>query len=457
MSLLASGTLDAARAADAASMLSPAALARTASGAGVNSQPSSQILASPSFQAQRALSAANLARAAADLSAINAAQAAASAGSQLTLNNVALSGSSWNGTALSGLNPRDGDPTLWIGADALKKDTASATATVKQTASTALLTWQSFDINKGEKLVFDQQGNADWAVLNRVVAGPRGADGSRFVASPSRILGSIEAPGSVYVINPNGVVFGPTAQVNVHSFIASTLDVGNPSMSIGERNSFFLNSGFLGNPGGDIPAESFSYNPADTKVEGDIVVEAGARITASLAPRAISPDAGGFVYLFAPNVTNRGIISTPAGETLMVAAQAVQLIANGYPGRVRYGRPTESVRNLPRRGHQFLHFWRKVRQWRDDNQPADHLAHGRSGFGPDIGARAGNQQRPDFGRARRGYPQWRPGNQRIVRRQRPRRDPSQYQRDPQRPDFPGCKTQADPERRQHPDPAQREW
>ena len=144
------------------------------------------------------------------------------------------------------------------------------------------------------------------------------------------ILGSIQAPGSVYVINPNGVIFGPTAQINVHSLIASSLDVGNPTMSTAERNSFFLNTGILGN-GSSVPAESFSYNQNDRQIEGDVIVEAGAQITASLAPRSVSPDAGGFVYLFAPNVENRGTITTPAGETLMVAAQAVQLIANAYP------------------------------------------------------------------------------------------------------------------------------
>lgn len=328
IALLASTALAPARAADAASLLAAGALSRGVSGSG--SPTAFSPLISPALQAQNALSAANLARAAKDIANLTAAQAAASASSQLTLGNAALSASSWNGTALSGLAPRDSDPTLWINADRLQKDTASATATVKQTAANALLTWQSFDLNKGEKLVFDQQGNADWTVLNRVVAGPRGADGSRFVASPSMILGTIEAPGSVYVINPNGVIFGPTAQINVHSLIASSLDVGAPTMSIAERNSFFLNTGILGN-GGAVPAESFSYNQNDQAVEGDVVVQAGAKITASLAPRSVSPDAGGFVYLFAPNVENRGTISTPAGETMMVAAQAVQLIANAYP------------------------------------------------------------------------------------------------------------------------------
>ena len=233
--------------ADSAAMrLSPAGLAQTIgqhAGADQTAAPAGP-LSSPAVRAQIALSAANLAKAAQAIKNITAAQTAAGASAQLTLNNAPLSGSAWNGTTLSGLNPVDDtNKNLWINAGALTKNIATATATVKQTAATALLTWQSFDLNKGETLVFDQQGHADWAVLNRIVAGPRGADGSRFIASPTYILGSIKAAGSVYVIDPNGVIFGPNSQINVHSLIASSLDVGNATMTWAERNRFFLNQG----------------------------------------------------------------------------------------------------------------------------------------------------------------------------------------------------------------------
>ena len=319
-------------------MLSPAALGQTAAartGTSGAVTAAAAALANPGLQAQVALSAANLAKAAQAIKDMNLAQAAARASSQLTLNGAKLdgklAGSAWNGAVLSGLKPVDDTGgALWTNAERLQKDTASATATVKQTAANALLTWQSFDLDTGETLVFDQQDHADWTVLNRIVAGPRDADGSRFVASPSMILGKIQAPGSVYVINPNGIIFGPTAQINVHSLIASALDVGNALMSQGERDGFFLNTGILGN-GGTIPEASFSYHEEDKVVEGDVRVEAGAILTTSLAPRSVSPDAGGFVYLFAPNVENDGTIITPAGETMLVSAQQVQLIANAYP------------------------------------------------------------------------------------------------------------------------------
>ncbi len=326
--LLASGGLSDARAATAAQLLSPGNLMLTAGErASATSQGAAASLLNPAVQAQIALSTTNLANAAQALKNILAAQSAASSSSQLTLNNAPLSGSSWNGTPLSGLNPEDTSASTWINASPLQKNTATATATVVQTAANAVLTWQSFDLNKGETLVFDQQGNATWNVLNRIVAGPANSSGSRFIASPSYILGSIQAPGAVYVINPNGIIFGPTAQINVHSLIASSLDVGNPNFTLAERNSFFLNQGIDAATGVNT---SFSYNQDDAAVEGNIKVEAGATITTTLAPRTVSPDAGGFVYLFGPNVENDGTISTPVGETLMVAAEQLQLTPNIY-------------------------------------------------------------------------------------------------------------------------------
>ncbi|MFT9640285.1 filamentous hemagglutinin N-terminal domain-containing protein, partial [Alcaligenes phenolicus] len=73
-------------------------------------------------------------------------------------------------------------------------------------------------------LNFDQSGGTqtnganNWAVLNRI-NDPSGR--------PSQILGNITAQGAVYVINRNGVLFGAGSQVNVHSLVASSLDVLN--------------------------------------------------------------------------------------------------------------------------------------------------------------------------------------------------------------------------------------
>jgi hypothetical protein len=55
---------------------------------------------------------------------------------------------------------------------------------------------------------------------------------------PSQILGSIEAPGQVYVINRNGIVFGGSSQVNTRGFVASTLPI----------NDNLIGRGLLNNP-----------------------------------------------------------------------------------------------------------------------------------------------------------------------------------------------------------------
>src|ERR1700752_3387897 len=67
----------------------------------------------------------------------------------------------------------------------------------------AILNWQQFSIGAGETTRFIQQSPAS-AVLNRVVGG-----------DPSRILGMLESNGRVFLINPNGIVFGAGSRVDV--------------------------------------------------------------------------------------------------------------------------------------------------------------------------------------------------------------------------------------------------
>ena len=77
----------------------------------------------------------------------------------------------------------------------------------------AILEWESFSIGKSEKTVFVQPGKHS-VVLNRVVT-----------KNPSDILGTLEANGRVYLINPNGILVGKDAYINVSGFLASTLDI----------------------------------------------------------------------------------------------------------------------------------------------------------------------------------------------------------------------------------------
>src|ERR1700742_181051 len=98
------------------------------------------------------------------------------------------------------------------------------TLLVTQPGSTrGVINCNSFSIGNGNTVTFD---NGSGATLNRVTGG-----------SPSSILGSLNGTGSVYLINPQGVLVGRNGVVSTGGrFVASTLDL---------PDSAFVNGGTL--------------------------------------------------------------------------------------------------------------------------------------------------------------------------------------------------------------------
>ncbi|TWT12543.1 filamentous haemagglutinin family protein [Reyranella sp. CPCC 100927] len=193
---------------------------------------------------------------------------------------------------------------LWQGANLPTEisDGDRVKVTVEQTQRKALLTWQSFNIGERTDLRFDQRGNRDWVALNRVLDN----------TAPSKILGSIRADGSVYVINQNGIIFGGTSQVNVGALIASTATI---------TNAQFLNTGIYSRQ------EDGRYVPSFTGAGGVIRVEPGALIETH-APAAVT-SGGGSVLLMGRQVVNAGTITTPKGQTQLAAGDDF-VLRRGY-------------------------------------------------------------------------------------------------------------------------------
>lgn len=161
----------------------------------------------------------------------------------------------------------------------------------------AIINWGSFSINANEITRFIQQ-SASSAVLNRVV----GQD-------PSAILGALQSNGRVFLINPNGILFGAGAQINVAGLVASTLNLSDAD---------FLNGRMR-----------FTEMPG-----AGGVVNQGA-IT------------GGSVYLVAPDITNSGIITSPKGEVILAAGKSVELVNPATPNlRVEIVASENEARNL---------------------------------------------------------------------------------------------------------------
>lgn len=171
--------------------------------------------------------------------------------------------------------------------------------TITQQTANATLNWQSFNIGAGGSVQFVQP-DANSVALNRI-----------FQADPARIFGSLNANGRVYLLNRNGIVFGQGAQVNVRGLLASTLDLSPEALELGLARASSLTA----------PALQQYVSGGQRLASGAVTVERGATITAD----------GGQVLLFAPEVTNRGSISTPDGQTILGAGQRIFLAASDDP------------------------------------------------------------------------------------------------------------------------------
>ena len=138
----------------------------------------------------------------------------------------------------------------------------------------SIINWQGFSIKANELTRFLQQG-ADSAVLNRVV----GAD-------PSNIMGQLVSNGQVFLINRNGIVFGPNATVNVAGLVASTLDISdrnfvsrNLRFEAGEKPGSIVNNGSIhGKNSVILIAPDVENSGLLRSSEGDVVLAAGERV-----------------------------------------------------------------------------------------------------------------------------------------------------------------------------------
>ena len=117
------------------------------------------------------------------------------------------------------------------------------TTTVNMGSAQAVINWDSLNTSSNEILQFLKAGGS-FAVLNRVVqGGSTQFDGSLFGNQ-----------GHIIIVNPHGIVFGPTALVQAYKFTASALDISNTDFMNGTYNFAGGGIGQVANYG-DISAE----------------------------------------------------------------------------------------------------------------------------------------------------------------------------------------------------------
>ncbi|MEK8086876.1 filamentous hemagglutinin N-terminal domain-containing protein, partial [Aquabacterium sp. A3] len=156
------------------------------------------------------------------------------AAARLTSRVVASAAALLTGAALSGMaglavaGPTGGVVTSGQGSISTQGAPNQTVTTITQTSQQLNVNWQGFNVGAGEVVNFVQPSATALAV-NQILD-----------TNGSRILGQLNANGQVWLINPNGVMFGQGAQVNVGGLVASTL---NPLSQRGDSTQVFGNGG----------------------------------------------------------------------------------------------------------------------------------------------------------------------------------------------------------------------
>jgi len=165
--------------------------------------------------------------------------------------------------------------------------TAGSALTVSQSTAKAIINWQDFSVGAGHAVRFAQP-DASAVTLNRVVG-----------TSASLIDGAISANGRVFLVNPNGVLFGAGARVEVGGLVASTLAM---------RDADFL-------------AGNYVFDGA-----GAGLVSNRGRIV------AVGDGQGGVIAMLAARIVNEGTLQADRGKVALVAADRVTLDLGGLVG-----------------------------------------------------------------------------------------------------------------------------
>ncbi len=167
-----------------------------------------------------------------------------------------------------------------VGGAATVQGQGTASVVVNQTSQNAIINWQTFNIGAGESTKITMPG-ASSVELDRVTGG----------LGPSQILGSLFSNGRVFLVNPDGILFGQGAKVNVGGLLATTHDIANSDFMAGR------------------------YNFAIPGMPNASIVNEG----------SITAQTGGFAALVAPGVRNTGTITATLGQVGLASANTFAL------------------------------------------------------------------------------------------------------------------------------------
>lgn len=181
------------------------------------------------------------------------------------------------GLASVSANPLGG---VVVGGSAVIQSQGTPNVIVNQNSNSAIINWNTFNIGANERTQFVQP-SASSVALNRVTGG----------LGPSQILGTLTGNGQIFVVNPDGILFGPNSKVDAAGFLATTHDITNADFMAGKYNF-------------SIPGRPDAS-----------IVNLG----------TITAQNGGFAALVAPGVRNSGTITARLGKISLASANSFSL------------------------------------------------------------------------------------------------------------------------------------
>lgn len=151
---------------------------------------------------------------------------------------------------------------------------------INQNTDKAIINWNSFDVNKGESVLFNQNSSSS-IILNRVTNG-----------LPTNIFGNISANGNVFILNQAGVLVGNGASINTNSFLAGAANINDNDFIAGKYNFYGAQGNIINN--------------------GSIKVQDG-----------------GYAVLMGKNVENNGLISAKLGKIYLSSGETFRMDMSG--------------------------------------------------------------------------------------------------------------------------------
>jgi filamentous hemagglutinin family protein len=173
-------------------------------------------------------------------------------------------------------NPEGG---IVVDGNAQIVQTSASRLDINQSTDSAIINWNSFSLAQDEHVNFNQPTSSS-LTLNRVM----GSD-------LSRIAGKMTANGRIMLVNPNGILFTPTARIDVDGMLTTVSNISDEN---------FKN-------------KNFNFDISSS------IAEAGILNQGQINTR------GGMALLVAKSVKNEGTITNQGGTTALVSANKFKL------------------------------------------------------------------------------------------------------------------------------------